>query len=100
MGFVGDDMADELHVDVDGLRRGAAGSGALAAGLTAGTDAAAPGTTHASAAGVAAMDAAITGTATRHSNRIGGQADTLGSGATAFQETDDGGGQAITTVSV
>lgn len=93
-------MADELRVDVDGLRRGASSSGALAAGLTTSTVVGTRGTTHASAAGVAAMDAAITATAIRQSNRITGQVDALTSGATGYQETDTGGGHAITTVSV
>ncbi|OBA90848.1 hypothetical protein ACJEIK_29150 [Mycobacterium sp. SMC-16] len=90
----------ELHVDVDGLRSGAASSGALAAGLTAGADAGTPGATHASVAGVAAMDAAIAATATLYSDRITGQADALTSGATGYQETDEGGGRAVTAVSV
>lgn len=90
----------KLHVDVDGLRSGAASSGALAAGLTAGGDVGSPGTIHASAAGVAAMDAAITAVQTRHSGRITDQANALASGASSYQETDSSNGEDITTVSV
>lgn len=92
----------ELHVDVGGLRSAAGGSGALAEGLAAGADAgAAPrSAAHASAAGVAAMNAALAAVKTRHSERIGRQADTLTVASARYDTTDTDGGQAITSVSV
>ncbi|MFL0289315.1 hypothetical protein ACJH6H_29270 [Mycobacterium sp. SMC-21] len=92
-------MAD-LHVDVGGLRAAGASSGALAADLTDGADAGTASTTHASAAGVAAMDAAITSVQSRHSNRLTDQADALTASSAHYESTDNGGGQAITSVSV
>lgn len=92
-------MAD-LRVDVEGLRSAAGSSSALAAGLTAGADAGTACTTHASAAGVAAMDAAITSVQSRQSNRLTGQADAMTTSSASYEATDSAGGHAITTVSV
>lgn len=94
-------MSGELRVDVDGLRSAGANSGALAAGLSGGgADAGTTGTTHPSAAGIAAMDAAITSVLGRQSTRLTGQADALTTSSANYEATDTGGGQAITTVSI
>lgn len=92
----------ELRVDVGGLRTAAGNSGALAEVLTAGADAAAggPSTAHPSAAGVAAVNAALAAMTTRHASRIGGQADTVHVASGVYERTDSDGGDGITTVSV
>ena len=92
-------MAGERNVDTGGLCAGAANSEATAAGLTNGT----PGgsmSTQPSAAGVAAVNAALTGARARQSARITGQAADMGTGAAAYARTDGEGSDVITTASV
>ncbi|NKZ13171.1 hypothetical protein HGA11_19530 [Mycolicibacterium septicum DSM 44393] len=92
-------MANELQVDAGGLRVAAAGSDAIAAGLTGGSfDAAA--SAQPSGAGVAAVNAALTSLRSRQSLRITGQASDLSVSSARYDATDCDGGDAITTVSV
>jgi hypothetical protein len=89
----------DLRVDVGGLHTAAASSGDIAAELT-GAASGSSTSSHPSAAGVTAVDAAISATRQRQSTRISGQATDLTTGAGHYENTDGDGGQAITTVSV
>lgn len=92
-------MANELEVDVGGLRIAAASSDTIAAGLTGGSfDAAA--SSQPSSAGIAAVNAALACVRGRHANRITGQAGDLTTSSARYDTTDIDGGDAITTVSV
>lgn len=92
-------MSGELRVDVDGLRSAAGSSGALAEGLAAGAVAGAgsASTTHPSAAGVAAMNAALAAMTARHATRIGGQSSLMHVASGVYERTDTAGGEGITT---
>lgn len=93
-------MANGLEVDAAGLRIASASSDAVAAGLT-GADAGNPSATHHSAAGVAAMNAALTSVQGRQSARMTGQAGDLSVSSARYDSTDSDGRDAISgTVSV
>lgn len=92
-------MAGELNVDTGGLRAAAASSEATAAGLAGNTPGAGT-STQPSAAGAAAVNAALTALQGRQSARITGQAADMSTGASAYARTDADGSDAITTVSV
>lgn len=93
-------MANGLEVDAAGLRVAAASSDAVAAGLT-GADAGNPNANHRSAAGVAAMNAALTSVQGRQTARMTGQAGDLSVSSARYDTTDTDGRDAInTTVSV
>lgn len=93
-------MANGLEVDAAGLRIAAASSDAVAAGLT-GADAGNPNANHGSAAGVAAMNAALTSVRSRQSARMTGQAGDLSVSGARYHTTDADGRDAISgTVSV
>lgn len=95
----GDDVADELEVDADGLRTAATSSATVAAGLTGGsfdtTSSSQP-----SSAGIAAVNAALAAVRGRHANRITGQAGDLTTSGARYDSTDGDGAGAITAVSV
>ncbi|MGV0812321.1 hypothetical protein ABQF34_10200 [Mycolicibacterium boenickei] len=92
-------MANGLEVDAGGLRIAAAGSDGIAAGLAGESFDAAP-STQPSAAGIAAVNAALASAKSRQSQRITGQADDLLVSGARYDTTDTDGGDAITTVSV
>ncbi|MBE5488563.1 hypothetical protein E3G71_001064 [Mycobacteroides abscessus] len=93
-------MANELHVDAAGLRSAANSSTAVAAGLTS-TATSNPTSSQPSAAGVAAVNAALTSAQSRQSQRITGQAGDLTTGSARYDKTDTDGRDAISgTVSV
>lgn len=93
-------MANELHVDAAGLRSAANSSDAAAAGLTS-TGAGNPTSSHPSAVGVAAMNAALTSVQQRQSARMTGQASDLSVSSARYDTTDADGREAISgTVSV
>ncbi|MFV8275581.1 type VII secretion target [Mycobacteroides abscessus] len=87
-------MANELRVDAAGLRSAANSSDSIAAGLS-GVGAGNPTATHASAAGVAAMNAALTSTQNRQSARITGQAGNLTTSSALYDATDTEGRDTI-----
>ncbi len=93
-------MANELHVDAAGLRSAASSSTAVAAGLTS-TATSNPTSSQPSAAGVAAMNTALTSVQGRQSARMTDQADDLSVSSARYDTTDADGRDAInTTVSV
>lgn len=89
-------MANELHVDAAGLLSAANSSDSIAAGLS-GVDAGNPSATHASAAGVAAMNAALTSVKSRQSARMTGQASDLTASSARYDATDTDGRDAFST---
>lgn len=92
-------MATGLEVDAAGLRIAAASSDAVAAGLIS-TASSNPNATHPSAAGVAAMNAALTSVQGRQSARMTGQAGDLSVSSARYDTTDEDAAGTITTVSV
>lgn len=93
-------MANELKVDAAGLRSAANSSEGVAAGLT-GADAGNPNATHLSAAGVAAMNAALTSVQGQQSARMTDQAIDLSVISARYDTMDSDGRDAISgTVSV
>ncbi|SKM38036.1 Uncharacterised protein [Mycobacteroides abscessus subsp. abscessus] len=92
-------MANGLEVDAAGLRIAAASSDAVAAGLT-GADTGNPNASHRSAAGVAAMNAALTSVQERQTSRMTGQAGDLSVSSARYDTTDGDAAGTITTVSV
>lgn len=92
------DVANDLNVDAAGLRVAAVASDDVAAGLTGAATGAAR--SQPSSAGVAALNAALASARSRQSRRISSQADDLSAGSTRYDTTDEGGADAITTVSV
>jgi len=88
-------MAIRLEVDAVGLRNAAASSAAVAETLT-GVNAGNPSSSHPSAAGVAAMNAALASMQSRQSARMTGQAGDLSAGSARYDTTDAAGGDAIT----
>lgn len=89
-------MANELHVDVAGLRCAASSSTAVAAGLTS-TATSNPTSSQPSAAGVAAMNAALTSVQGRQSARMTDQAGDLATSSGRYDTTDSDGHDAIST---
>lgn len=89
-------MANKLQVDAAGLRVAAAGSDAVAAGLTS-TEDGNPGSAHPSAVGVAAMNAALASTQSRQSARMTGQSGDLSVSSALYDSTDSDGRDAIST---
>ncbi|MCV7204914.1 hypothetical protein H7J71_23145 [Mycolicibacterium peregrinum] len=93
-------MANELQVDAAGLRSAANSSDRIAAGLS-GVNAGNPSATHASADGVAAVNAALTSVQDRQSARMTGQAGDLTTSSARYDTSDSDGHDAISgTVSV
>lgn len=88
-------MANELEVDASGLRVAAASS-ELAATALSGVGAGGPSSSHPSAAGVAAVNAALAATQGRQSTRITGQAEDLSVSSARYDSTDSDGRDAIT----
>ncbi|MBF9519553.1 hypothetical protein [Mycobacteroides chelonae] len=89
-------MANGLEVDAAGLRIASASSDAVAAGLT-GADAGNLNATHHSAAGVAAMNAALTSVQGRQSARMTGQANDLSVSSARYDTSDTDGRDSIST---
>lgn len=89
-------MANELHVDAAGLRNAANSSEGVAARLT-GSGISNPNAVHRSAAGVAAMNAALTSVQNRQSARIIGQASDLSVSGARYSTSDTDGRDSITT---
>ncbi|WP_158167424.1 hypothetical protein [Mycolicibacterium smegmatis] len=89
-------MANGLEVDAAGLRIASASSDAVAADLT-GTATSNPNSTHPSAAGVAAMNAALASTQSRQSARMTGQSGDLSVSSARYDSTDSDGRDAIST---
>ncbi|MFD3038533.1 type VII secretion target [Mycolicibacterium senegalense] len=89
-------MANELHVDAAGLRSAANSSDAVAAGLTS-TGTSDPTSSQPSAAGVAAMNAALTSVQGRQSARMTGQAGDLTTSSARYDTTDTDGRDAISS---
>ncbi|TVY05082.1 hypothetical protein FPV58_06520 [Mycolicibacterium porcinum] len=87
-------MANELHVDAAGLRSAANSSAGAAADLT-GAGASNPTSSQPSAAGVAAMNAALTSVQNRQSARMTGQASDLTTSSARYDTTDTEGRDAI-----
>lgn len=88
-------MANELEVDASGLHVAAGSSELVAATLTgAGTDG--PSSAHRSAAGVAAVNAAMAAVQSRQQNRMTGQAGDLSVSGARYDSTDSDGRDAIT----
>jgi hypothetical protein len=93
-------MANELHVDAAGLRSAASSSTTVAAGLTS-TATSNPTSFQPSAAGVAAVNAALTSVQGRQSARMTDQAGDLTTSSARYDTTDSDGRDAISgTVSV
>lgn len=93
-------MANELQVDAAGLRSAANSSTSVAADLTS-TGASNPTSSQPSAAGVAAMNAALTSVQDRQSERMTGQAGDLTTSSAQYDTSDSDGRDAISgTVSV
>lgn len=93
-------MANEVHVEVAGLRSAANSSEGVAADLT-GTGTSNPTSSQPSAAGVAAMNTALTSVRGRQSARMTGQAGDLSVSSARYDTTDSDGRDAISgTVSV
>lgn len=89
-------MANELEVDVSGLRV-AAGSSELAATALSGAGTGGPSSSHPSVAGVAAVNAALAAVQDRQSARMTGQAGDLAVSGARYDTTDSDGGDAIST---
>ncbi|OHU01575.1 type VII secretion target [Mycobacterium syngnathidarum] len=89
-------MASELHVDAAGLRSAADSSAGVAAGLTS-TATSNPNSAQPSAAGVAAMNTALTSVQSRQSARMTGQAGDLMTSSARYDTTDSDGRDAIST---
>ncbi|MGV9797131.1 hypothetical protein ACWDTP_03600 [Mycobacterium sp. NPDC003449] len=87
-------VANKLNVTTSGLRAGAGESESLAARLTAGPIAGGAGS-HASLAGLNALDSAIRSVRDRQSRRMSGQAADMSAGGTHYDDTDDGAAGAI-----
>lgn len=87
-------MANEMEVDSGDLRVAAAGSDALAGALR-GTAATGSVGGQPSAAGVAALDAAINAVRARQSARVSGQAGDLSVAGARYDDTDGGNGENI-----
>ena len=92
-------MSGELNVDVGSLHTGAASSDNAAASL-AGTALSNSTNTQPSAAGVAAVNAALAALRGRQSIRITDQAGDMSSGAAAYGRADADGSDAINAVQV
>ena len=89
-------MANELSVDAAGLRSAANSSTGIAAGLTS-TATSNPTSSQPSAAGVAAMNTALTSVQGRQSARMTGQAGDLTASSARYDSTDTDGRDAIST---
>ena len=87
-------MANELEVDSGDLRVAAAGSDALAGALK-GAAARSSFGGQPSAAGVAALDAAINAVRARQSARVSGQAGDLSVAGARYDDTDGGSAENI-----
>ncbi|BBZ18609.1 type VII secretion target [Mycolicibacterium gadium] len=87
-------MGNELEVDSGDLRAAAAGSDA-AAGTLAGAAVGGPTGAQPSAAGVSALDAAMSATRARQSARVSGQAGDLTVAAARYDNTDGGSAEDI-----
>lgn len=87
-------MANELHVDAAGLRSAANSSEGVAAGLT-GTGTSNPTSTQPSAAGVAAVNAALASTQSSQSARMTSQAGDLTTSSARYDSTDSDGRDSI-----
>ncbi|MFV8172437.1 MULTISPECIES: hypothetical protein [Mycolicibacterium] len=87
-------MANELHVDAAGLQAAAASSDAVATALTS-ADAGNPSSSQPSAAGVTAMNAALTSVRERQSSRITGQSADLSVSGVRYDSTDGDGRDGI-----
>lgn len=93
-------MANELQVDAAGLRSAANSSTSVAADLT-GPRVSNPTSSQPSAAGVSAMNAALTSVQGRQSARMTGQAGDFTTSSARYDTTDSDGRDAISgTVSV
>lgn len=92
-------MANNLNVHGDGLRLAAGNSETIAASLN-GPDAGPLNASHPSAAGVAAVNAALSRLRGRHTQRVTGQADDLRTGSTYYDGADSDGADAVRTVTV
>lgn len=93
-------VANELEVDPAGLRVAATDSDLTSADLLGSAQVCAPPSGHPSAAGVAAVNAALTAVQGRQSSRMTRQADTLSVSSVRYDTTDSDGHDAITTVTV
>jgi hypothetical protein len=91
-------MANDLNVDVYGLRAAAVASDDVATALTGVTAGAAR--SQPSSAGAAALNAALASARNRQSKRMSGQADDLSVSSARYDSTDDTSADDITTVSV
>jgi hypothetical protein len=91
-------VANELHVDVGGLRTAGTSSDTVAAGLGGSFDTAS--SSQPSSAGIAAVNAALAAVRGRHTNRIAGQAGDLTTSSARYDTTDGDGADSVTTVSV
>lgn len=89
-------MANGLEVDAVGLRSAANGSTGIAAGLT-NTATSNLTSSQPSAAGVAAMNAALASTRSRQSARMTGQAGDLTTSSARYDTTDSDGRDALST---
>lgn len=87
-------MGNELEVNADDLRAAAAGSDWVAATL-AGVAAEGPTGAQPSAAGVAALDSAISATRARQSARVSGQASDVSVAGARYDDTDAGGAEDV-----
>lgn len=92
-------MANELNVDTGGLRAGGAASEATASGLI-GTALSSGTSSQPSAAGVGAVNAALTALQGRQSARITGQAGDMTTGAASYTRTDADGADSLRTETV
>jgi hypothetical protein len=87
-------VANELEVDSGSLRAAATGSDALAGALRGASASSSIGG-QPSAAGVAALDAAISAVRARQSARVSGQAGDLSVAGARYDDTDGGSGENI-----
>ncbi|CRZ16943.1 hypothetical protein [Mycolicibacterium neworleansense] len=89
-------MANELEVDAGGLRVAATSSDVVAATELSGAQACSPASSQSSAAGVAAVNAALTRMRERQRELMRGQAGDLSVSSARYDSTDSDGHDAIT----